>query len=52
MKIKLLTSYSGPDGSHGPGAVIDIDSKEAQRYIDKGLAELPVKESKKKVKKK
>lgn len=39
MKIKLLTIFSGPDGSHQPGTELDtelgeISKKEAQDLID------------------
>jgi hypothetical protein len=39
MKIKLLTSLSGPAGAFVPGDVIEVDEAEGTRFLDRGLAE-------------
>lgn len=40
MKIRLLTSISGPAGTFVPGDETDWpDAKDAQRLIDAGIAE-------------
>jgi hypothetical protein len=39
MKIKLLTGLAGDRFSHAPGEVIELPEEEAQRFIDKELAE-------------
>ena len=39
MKIKMLTSMSGPGGAVSPGEVIEKDADTARRLIDAKLAE-------------
>jgi hypothetical protein len=39
MKIKLKTQYSGPNGSHAPGSIVDFDQAEAYTMIEGGFAE-------------
>lgn len=39
MKIKLLTSMSGDDGSYTPGDVVDLEPGHAERMIASGQAE-------------
>lgn len=41
MKVKLLVSRSGPDGSFAPGAEIEVLDDEAARMFDAGQA-IPV----------
>ena len=50
MKVKLLVSRSGADGSQSPGEVVEVSTKEGQALIDSGQAE-PVKVVKSKAKK-
>lgn len=38
MKVKLHTTYAGPEGSHQPGAVINVTDEHAQELIDGGFA--------------
>lgn len=38
MKIKLLVSRSGPDGTQNAGEEIDVADKEAIRMVDAGQA--------------
>lgn len=52
MKIRLLTSISGTDGSYAAGEEVDWpDSKDAERLIDAGFAEKATATRKKKVEK-
>lgn len=44
MKIKLLVSRSGVDGSQNRGDIIEVLDAEAVRMIDAGQAE-PIRES-------
>jgi hypothetical protein len=39
VKLRLLTSLAGPSGAWGPGDVIEVDSKTAERMLAAGLAE-------------
>lgn len=39
MKIKLKTSMSGPEGTHGPGEELDVENAYAKRLLDSGQAE-------------
>ena len=50
MKVTLLVSRSGADGSQGPGEVIEVSTKEGQALIESDQAE-PVKVVKQKTKK-
>lgn len=38
-KVKMLTSISGADGSAAPGDMWECSADEAERLIEKGLAE-------------
>jgi len=55
MKVKLLTSVSGADGSHSPGEVVDLPVDYATRMLNSGQAEVveapPVKTAAKRTKK-
>lgn len=39
VKVKLLVSRSGPDGSFAPGDEIEVSANEAKRMIERGQAE-------------
>jgi len=55
MKVKLLTSVSGADGSFAPGSVVDLPTDYATRMLNSGQAEVveapPVKTAAKRTKK-
>lgn len=36
VKVKLLVSRSGADGSHSPGDEIEVSAAEAKRMLDAG----------------
>ena len=38
-KVKMLTSIAGPTWSAKPGDVLEMEAKQAERYIEGGLAE-------------
>lgn len=47
MKIKLLTSRGGPDGSFKRGDIIDVSAAEAQRMFESSPPQAePVRETK------
>lgn len=42
-KVKMLTSIAGPTWSAKPGDVLEMESKQADRFIEGGLAEAAAK---------
>lgn len=38
-KVRLLTSMASPINSYSPGDIIEVSKDEAERMIEKGLAE-------------
>jgi hypothetical protein len=39
LKVRLLSSIAGDNYAHGAGEEITLDSAEAKRFLDAGLAE-------------
>jgi hypothetical protein len=40
VKIRLLTAFSGPDGTRQAGDVISVSASDAKDYIERGFGEV------------